>query len=728
MFGVLAYRMIAKAASDVPEDGSTLPSKAIHNSQELQLLLQILDSQNKTQEGIKWLRSKSIGMGSAIVQSEEWVFLSKYISLLELMEAKAEIIHVTQNALKGIINDYEVTQVSEKTTTATGNNSDGINETRKVWQDDWKIWQSLIHASGKEILGASKTTPDIDNDRSNEDLHKILARHTNVETPSRNALLAQVACSLAIPNKGHRLQEACQLYFNVMKSRSCCFDDLAPYVQKLDADESKSFLKYVENATKTARTEEGKNDEKQNINLCGIRTSWLKFLFMIKIDKQESPNSKELNFFLLDCFSNYTSSLALGKDLLVTDNQYGDETLLLSIKALIANAGSPPAANSLHTLYIPIILLEHLLKRSAHNFSALLLLVRLYLLVGAFSLASITFQKLNIKQIQNDTLAYSLLTRISTLFPFSSPSVPTTHASTNNPDIGIHAPTNPSDSVEILTIACKIYRSSTRQAPDMINLAFENGSYGQILDFIEFRRKVDTSLCKFMWQIEKRRAQRLRGISEMLTCRWDAALETEMSDNRDLTIFGLQNWISKCAIGPIPKAKWVKAFTLVDAILLRLSVINPLNTEGFSTTAFKPITRSLEPKDELEILLNSGDMSEFLPTETDALKLSLLVGQCEYEVRQAKSSIKAKEGINKILQILKKVLQSLIDGISNITISLGSTDINSDTKFKTVHTWESIHTSFTILDVKILFSSHPPPTFLERSILTNHIVTNLVVV
>lgn len=68
-------------------------------------------------------------------------------------------------------------------------------------------------------------------------------------------------------------------------------------------------------------------------------------------------------------------------------------------------------------------ILERLCRDSPHNYQALLLLVRVYLLLGAGSLALSTFSKLSVKQIQYDSVAHILFTRLSTVHPHSAPPV-----------------------------------------------------------------------------------------------------------------------------------------------------------------------------------------------------------------------------------------------------------------------------------------------------------------
>ena len=90
-----------------------------------------------------------------------------------------------------------------------------------------------------------------------------------------------------------------------------------------------------------------------------------------------------------------------------------------------------------------------------------------------------------IKQIQNDTLAYFLLTRISALHPSSNKTEP------------------------LLKEALKIYKTSRSQTPGMLVLAYERGSYAPMMGFVEFADRVSGSVCRGMWEVEKSRIARL---------------------------------------------------------------------------------------------------------------------------------------------------------------------------------------------------------------------------
>ena len=95
------------------------------------------------------------------------------------------------------------------------------------------------------------------------------------------------------------------------------------------------------------------------------------------------------------------------------------------------------------------------------------------------------YPRLNIKQIQNDTLAHFLLIRTSALHPSSNKTEP------------------------LLKEALKIYETSRSQTPGRLVLAYERGSYAQMMRFVEFGDRASRSVRRGMWEVEKSRLARL---------------------------------------------------------------------------------------------------------------------------------------------------------------------------------------------------------------------------
>jgi N-terminal acetyltransferase B complex non-catalytic subunit len=193
--------------------------------------------------------------------------------------------------------------------------------------------------------------------------------------------------------------------------------------------------------------------------------------------------------------------------LLPTDIHPGDDFALVAAMSLI-KLGSPvyvkyfadpvgfPQRNGPKRLIQAAAVLEFAHSQSPANPQILLLLIRLYSLLGAGSLAMRAYNRLNVKQIQGDTLGYMLFDRISSLHPHP-------------------VQDNEKGSAEVLDPAAKlaklqsIYRNFHDQITSNCWRSFEAGSYDSIFQLMEAHDKLSRSLGCAISVIELRKILRL---------------------------------------------------------------------------------------------------------------------------------------------------------------------------------------------------------------------------
>lgn len=216
------------------------------------------------------------------------------------------------------------------------------------------------------------------------------------------------------------------------------------------------------------------------------------------------------------------------------------------------------------TLYQAIQILETMLQKSKHNYQTLLLLVRIYLLIGAVGSALDIYPRLNIKQIQNDTLSHYLLTRISTLLP------------------------NDARTPTLLRDAGGIYESSRTQTPNMLQLAFERGGYAQMMGFLEFSERVAGSVCRSMYEVELRRLARLSpGYPDVGTIT-EIGYNGTVWDNRDFSVIidceqsSAGSFEASFRPGPTPAENWVRAFAAAEELSIFLTAFVAAGKEPHS--------------------------------------------------------------------------------------------------------------------------------------------------
>lgn len=108
----------------------------------------------------------------------------------------------------------------------------------------------------------------------------------------------------------------------------------------------------------------------------------------------------------------YLEALPLGEDLPETTLHPADDLAVLASEALIsAFHSSPTAPNPLTDLLNTLPILELAVSTSKYGYAARFLLLRMYRLLGAPSLAMTHYRQANLKGIQHDTLSHNILNR-----------------------------------------------------------------------------------------------------------------------------------------------------------------------------------------------------------------------------------------------------------------------------------------------------------------------------
>lgn len=218
----------------------------------------------------------------------------------------------------------------------------------------------------------------------------------------------------------------------------------------------------------------------------------------------------------MECLQSYSWTMddddGIGKSLKPTDKHPADEWAILAAMCLLKLAGCRPwitkeshdSFSKLDTHYLlrATLILEFAHTRSRANPQISLLLVRLYSQLGAGSLAMRAYNQLGLKQIQGDTLSYTLFDRISSLHPHTVD------------DSDFSAETlNPSKQLKRLQ---RLYRGFRNHIITNSWRSFENGSYDSIFQLMEVSTKLSRSMASAMSAIELRRIDRLTQTNAVL--------------------------------------------------------------------------------------------------------------------------------------------------------------------------------------------------------------------
>ncbi|KAH3207645.1 hypothetical protein KXW62_006364 [Aspergillus fumigatus] len=577
LFGTLAYRMASKAADSVPADPKELLStpRAIQNAEELLLLIKICESQGRHSEVVKLLDSQNLGLSSRIVQND-WPFVGEKLSGLEKAEMWAEGLSYARDLLAIPTNESEEKTLQER--------------------DDWAVWSLLIHS-----------VQNIKNAETTAETRKFIDEFIKAVPRSRNAQLARLdlidwsfkSGSL----KSHELITACQEYFDRNKTKLYCFVDLRKYLSDLDKASLTEFIQY---ASRTEGIQGDENDPFKDVP--AINALKLEYCFLLSADEANATQPK-VEDYVSRCLQIFRSAkrperTAAGSTI---ESQPSDDLCLLAAMSLIRFSGGwtneKPDQVPDTSLIRAAGILERLLLDSPHNYNALLLLVRIYLRLGAGSLALRTFSKLSVKQLQYETVAHNLFTRLATIHPHSAPPVEGAEYKDFYPQSAFVQALNFYRTADVTTV-----RNRTN--------GLEYGSYANVEGTIDLQRRLKHSICRKMWALDVKRLQRLAGGDNMGRYS-DLARETSPTvDQRVFDAFmnceapGQTTFEERVRLGPLPKEHWVKSAQLTDQLFELLK----------NLAAQKPVSAEFDVP-SLDDLLSSDPESEMTAPEIESVKL-----------------------------------------------------------------------------------------------------------
>ncbi|KAH8693616.1 putative cytoskeleton organization protein [Talaromyces proteolyticus] len=647
LFGTLAYRMISKAADSVPSDPKELlsPPRAIQTTEELFLLIKIFQSQDRNDEILKILDSENVGLKSRIVQND-WFFVREKLICLGKAEKWTD----------GFEYAKEFLSVPED-----GDSAQNLLKER----DDWEVWNLLLSSVKK--INTEETTQE-----SFEFLQKFVKRFPK----SRNSHLAQLDFLLWRLESGALSQSeylaACQEYYDANSSKLYCFDDMRKYALHLSPDQ---ITKLVEYALGKAALQEKTPDTAQQVAIINA----FKLEYCFSLFSGETVSANKVEDFVSRCLRTYRATKPPKSTATAIENQPRDDIGLLAVMSLVHASNhwqrTEEQKSPSSELIRAAALLEFLLQDSPHNYQILLLLVRVYLLLGAGSIAMKTFGKLSVKQIQNETVAHNLYTRIATIHPHGAPPIEADYK-----DFIPEA---------ALSQAISFYGSVDRTTTKQRNAGLNLGSYVNVEGTIELQRRLKQSVCKFMWAFEGRRIERLAGGNRVNRYHDIVSEIPELLDQRAFDAFmnceplGKPTFEEKVRLGPLPKKSWIRSTQTIDRVF---TTINQLQLQ-------KPVKTDITLPELEEIALSDLD------DMTLAEKRHASIHNVLLKVALLLSDSKSVSGhdIDKVLiqaeQWLLKTLQSISNEstLADITISIPS-------EKPQVPSWQFFHSSFLILE------------------------------
>ncbi|CAG8443083.1 820_t:CDS:10 [Ambispora leptoticha] len=505
----IAERMMIKAAEE----------KRLEEIEEVHLYCNVLLAQNKVKEALEVIEG-DIG---------------------KKCKDDTEIFRVKQELLLKLENWSSLHTISKNTLIETN-------------PDDWKSYltyfDSLFHINGDNSSstdGDSSSLIGKNFDEARELIKSLQEKESKMDTPMRGPYLAELEFDrrVSLHNKG-ALDEVSTShivdYFRRFASKTCCFEDLQPYLQGFSSERAKKLIDEFNATIDYSQTDDKakiKNIYKQ-INLHKVERY---FGLTANFDSEETINYANKLWKL------YQDSLQYGIDLVDTEDHYGDEFIILGCHALIDEYKKKA-----------ILLLETALLKSKHNFQLQLLLIRLYQILGVYLRPIEIYKTMDIKHIQLDTMSHYIVTRSSSLAFYK-------------------------EALQSCKDTLPIYRSNVLETPEMIVHAYKYGTYSKVKEFIEFRRELDNSLQRVLSNRESIRleiiaaSQNAKEITDYLNemdisdLHYNEKFCESLRDNRDFEVMVNFNPSEKPSIEELTRSSpkldniWIKLFTIIPHIL-----------------------------------------------------------------------------------------------------------------------------------------------------------------
>ena len=258
---------------------------------------------------------------------------------------------------------------------------------------------------------------------------------------SRNAHLASMKlyCSEAAaePVDSEGLLQAVIEYFERYSTKYSAFQDIRPHLPHLKPQHQLELTQIASQLSKEYWDVESQSDVSvplspdfdvltpRKVHKVIVEINVLKLEYHLLVSPDYTRRPKLLPTFITNCLLLYSQSLKFGDNSPPVERRTGDDAALMAAMGLIHllkkddESGDPSDKKKWpQTLLRSIAILEYLLSNSPHNYDALLILVRLYMYMGAGSLAMERYSRLSVKNLQYTYMSWVLFSNISTIHPY----------------------------------------------------------------------------------------------------------------------------------------------------------------------------------------------------------------------------------------------------------------------------------------------------------------------
>ncbi|KAI1614285.1 N-acetyltransferase B complex non catalytic subunit-domain-containing protein [Exophiala viscosa] len=437
------------------------------------------------------------------------------------------------------------------------------------------------------------------------------------------------------------LLQTCEDYASAFSNKAFCYDDLKASLRQLDKDRLDKFTKTQSEAPESFG------------HLFNLKMSY-------GFTPADMPTEDFTSFILqaLEVFEKSTSTTSPCP-----------EAAILAILAILRL--SPTKDSPQNTLFAVILLQIARAKfEDYYLFSIFLILLQANL--GLLSLAMQTFTRLSVKNMQYETVAHLILTRISSLHPAAT-------SGNGNSSLAFE----PSSAIDTgLTIIENADTALVRGIREGLRF----NSYSNIYNSVKMRSDIERSMNRQILAIEERKLARLLGVSE------ETVLPVALSplvDKRDYTYLPAYReddaeLVAQYRCGPLPKEKWINAMALFDNVATYLKA----EFTGQPVLSAKAYENLLE-------LQNRVDATDFFDgLEAELTKAELGTFECHKALAQVTLLLKDgnSENISASLDKIKTWASTSLD--DHKTRTSGSIVVG-DVRMPT---WDDLHTSLSQLE------------------------------
>ncbi|KUJ22389.1 uncharacterized protein LY89DRAFT_636366 [Mollisia scopiformis] len=702
IWGGLALGQIGKlaAATRQATDMKQLPIRSIQTPQELLLLDRITEVFGKSENRLEYLQDKHLGPESTVAKGE-WSLWRLRLKLMTEANHWQDLFDLCGTLLKRA---------------RTPNDS---NQLVEASFSDWTVWEAYLKSASK-----------LENRGNYNEIREEVEAHLDPACEidkgwKRNASLAKVKlsfeCSASFSQNAPSIGPSDKLssqpnvildYLQEYGDASTAYNDIRQFVEVLKPDERSQLMSMLEDNTALEKPQQptGPVDpeaadisDSRNLSTASkitraVNRLKLKHLIKSSIPEQERRQSfaetqqfkcsscaNDCGVFCRSCLvqlaeesvQSYRSAISddgqITKSLLSTDRHPADDFCVLAAMCLIklGRSNISPHSENLKSsgivyLLQAMVLLESAWLRSKSNFQLSLMLVRLYSHLGCGSLAMRAYQRLFLKEVQLDTLSYTMFDRISTLHPH--PIHDSSGGSSNTRTL-----------IEQLQKQQKLYKTSREHINKNIWLSFKHGSYNSIFEFREVTQKLSHSISAVMSVVETNRIHRFitskvpAGAIRQMYGLIPADVESRervLSDNNDYETF--PNFESSRAPGfeelsrfiPGPSESRYRVTLLAERIMLIVDPSPELN--GERSILQQSLSRHIKQDSTSKVGVKSMTRAEQIAAHAHRAMAIILTESCDQELWLEGDFKTRLEGLNQELSNRLEELAELIGAMETV--------------------------------------------------------------